>query len=380
MPPFLSNFADVMTLKHLSVLNYKNIPEAELDFSDGLNCIIGSNGEGKTNLLDSIRFLSLCKSLGVSQDSLCIRHGEDFFMLKGLYGGDDGQQEEIQCSLRAGHKKIMKRQGKPYRRLAEHIGLIPIVLVSPADGMLISGGSEERRRFMDVVISQMNLHYLEAITRYGKALQQRNAMLKMESACDPEVLTLWEEQMAVEGEYIYHCRREYIDSFMPIFQHYYDLIAQEHEKVSLTYTSHCQRGPLLEIIQRDRHKDMAVGYSLHGIHRDDLEMQINGYPIRREGSQGQNKTMLVALKLAQHDFLRQTGSGTRPILLLDDIFDRLDARRVERIVSLVSSNSFGQTFITDTNRDHLDRILSLTSQDYRLFHCSDGRFRDITHR
>lgn len=369
-----------MTLKHLSVLNYKNIPEAELDFSDGLNCIIGSNGEGKTNLLDSIRFLSLCKSLGVSQDSLCIRHGEDFFMLKGLYGGDDGQQEEIQCSLRAGHKKIMKRQGKPYRRLAEHIGLIPIVLVSPADGMLISGGSEERRRFMDVVISQMNLPYLEAITRYGKALQQRNAMLKMEPACDPEVLTLWEEQMAVEGEYIYHCRREYIDSFMPIFQHYYDLIAQEHEKVSLTYTSHCQRGPLLEIIQRDRHKDMAVGYSLHGIHRDDLEMQINGYPIRREGSQGQNKTMLVALKLAQHDFLRQTGSGTRPILLLDDIFDRLDARRVERIVSLVSSNSFGQTFITDTNRDHLDRILSLTSQDYRLFHCSDGRFRDITHR
>lgn len=369
-----------MTLKHLSILNYKNISEAELDFSSGLNCIIGSNGEGKTNLLDSIRFLSLCKSLGVSQDSLCIRHGEDFFMLKGSYEGDDGTQEEIQCSLKTGHKKIMRRQGKPYRRLAEHIGLIPVVLVSPSDGMLIAGGSEERRRFMDVVISQMNLAYLDSVTRYGKALQQRNALLKMVPQCDPELLTLWEEQMAKEGEYIYQCRKNYIERFTPIFQRYYTLIAQGHEKVALTYTSHCQRGALIEVIQRDRNKDMAVGYSLHGIHRDDLEMTINGYPIRREGSQGQNKTMLVALKLAQHDFLRQTGRGTRPILLLDDIFDRLDAKRVERIVSLVSNNAFGQTFITDTNRDHLDKILSLTSQDYRLLHCSNGSFMDITHK
>ncbi len=366
-----------MTLKHLSILNYKNIAEAELDFSPGLNCIIGSNGEGKTNLLDAIRFLSLCKSLGVSQDSLCIRHGEEFFMLKGQYESEDGVKEEIHCSLKAGHKKIMRRQGKPYRRLAEHIGLIPIVLVSPVDGMLIAGGSEERRRFMDVVISQMSLPYLDAVTRYSKALQQRNALLKMEPQCDPEVLSLWEEQMAKEGEYIYQCRKDYIDQFTPIFQHYYDIIAQEHERVTLSYSSHCQRGPLLEIIQRDRHKDLAVGYSLHGVHRDDLEMTINGYPIRREGSQGQNKTMLVALKLAQHDFLRQTGSGTRPILLLDDIFDRLDAQRVERIVSLVSNNDFGQTFITDTNRDHLDRILSLTSQDYRLLHCENGAFKLI---
>ncbi len=380
MPPFLPNFADVMTLKHLSILNYKNIAEAELDFSAGLNCIIGSNGEGKTNLLDSIRFLSLCKSLSVSQDSLCIRHGEDFFMLKGIYDGDDGSQEEIQCSLKAGHKKIMRRQGKPYKRLAEHIGLIPIVLVSPADSMLIAGGSDERRRFMDVVIAQMNLRYLDSVNRYAKALQQRNTLLKMEPQCDPELLTLWEEQMAKEGEYIYKCRKEYIEHFTPIFQHYYDLISQQHEEVAISYTSHCQRGPLIEIIQRDRHKDMAVGYSLHGTHRDDLEMTINGYPIRREGSQGQNKTMLVALKLAQHDFLRKTGNNTRPILLLDDIFDRLDADRVERIVSLVSSNAFGQTFITDTNKDHLDKILSLTSQDYRLLHCTGGCFRDITHK
>lgn len=375
--PFFHNFANVMTLKHLSILNYKNIAEAEIDFSPGLNCIIGCNGEGKTNLLDAIRFLSLCKSLGVTQDSLCIRHDEDFFMLKGLYEREDNTLEDIHCSLKRGQKKIMRRKGKPYKRLAEHIGLIPIVLISPTDSMLIAGGSEERRRFMDIVISQMNLPYMDALTRYGKALQQRNALLKIDPPCDKEMLVLWEEQMAKEGEFIYKCRHEYIERFTPIFQRYYNLISQEHEKVTLAYTSHCQRGPLLHEIQRDRHKDIAVGYSLHGVHRDDLEMMINGYSIRREGSQGQNKTMLVALKLAQYEFLQHTGNGTHPILLLDDIFDRLDAQRVERIVALVSGDSFGQTFITDTNREHLDKILRLTSQDYKLFHCKDGTFKEI---
>ena len=373
----LHNFANIMTLKHLSILNYKNIEEAELDFSPGLNCVIGCNGEGKTNLLDAIRFLSLCKSLGVTQDSLCIRHEKDFFMLKGQYKCEDDTLEEIQCSLKRGQKKIMRRQGKPYKRLAEHIGLIPIVLVSPSDGLLIAGGSEERRRFIDVVISQMDLPYLDSLTRYNKALLQRNALLKMEPPCDAEILSLWEEQMAIEGEFIYQRRQKYIDEFIPIFQRYYNLIAQDHEQVSLSYISHCQRGPLLEVIQRDRYKDLAVGYSLHGIHRDDLEMLINGYPIKREGSQGQNKTMLVALKLAQYEFLHHTGTGTRPILLLDDIFDRLDAQRVERIVNLVSGDSFGQTFITDTNRDHLDKILSLTSQDYKLFYCEKGTFSEL---
>jgi DNA replication and repair protein RecF len=373
----LHNFANIMTLKHLSILNYKNIEEAELDFSPGLNCVIGCNGEGKTNLLDAIRFLSLCKSLGVTQDSLCIRHEQDFFMLKGQYECEDDTLEEIQCSLKRGQKKIMRRQGKPYKRLAEHIGLIPIVLVSPSDGLLIAGGSEERRRFIDVVISQMDLPYLDSLTRYNKALLQRNALLKMEPPCDAEILSLWEEQMAIEGEFIYQRRQKYIDEFIPIFQRYYNLIAQDHEQVSLSYISHCQRGPLLEVIQRDRYKDLAVGYSLHGIHRDDLEMLINGYPIKREGSQGQNKTMLVALKLAQYDFLHHTGTGTRPILLLDDIFDRLDAQRVERIVNLVSGDSFGQTFITDTNREHLDKILSLTSQDYKLFYCENGTFSEL---
>ena len=380
MQPILHNFANDMTLKHLSILNYKNITEAELKFSSGLNCIIGCNGEGKTNLLDAIRFLSLCKSLGVTQDSMCIQHEQDFFMLKGIYEREDETTEEIQCSLKRGQKKILRRQGKVYKRITEHIGFIPIVLVSPADAMLISGGSEERRKFMDIVISQMNLPYLEALNRYNKALQQRNILLKMDPPCDEEILELWEEQMAKEGEYIYKCRQEYIEHFTPIFQHYYDLIAQNHEKVTIKYTSHCQRGPLLDVIARDRHKDLAIGYSLHGTHRDDIEMLINGYPIKHEGSQGQNKTLLVALKLAQYDFLRHTGSGTNPILLLDDIFDRLDAQRVERIVSLVSSDSFGQTFITDTNREHLDKILNITSQDYKLFLCENGCFNELNNK
>ena len=366
-----------MILKHLQISNYKNISEAELDFSPGLNCIIGHNGEGKTNLLDSIRFLSLCKSLGVTQDSLCIKHGEDYFVLKGSYEHVDYTIEEIHCSLKRGQKKTIRRQGKPYKRLTEHIGLIPIVLVSPADNMLIAGGSEERRKFIDIVISQKDKSYIESLARYNKALSQRNALLKLETECDVETISIWEELMAKEGELIYKKRQEYVNDFIPIFQHYYNIIAQDHEQVSITYTSHCQRGPLIETIQRDRHKDIAVGYSLHGIHRDDLELLINGYPIKREGSQGQNKTMLVALKLAQFDFLRRTGSGTCPILLLDDIFDRLDAQRVERIVSLVSGNAFGQTFITDTNREHLDKILSITSQEYKLFYCESGSFSEL---
>ena len=218
-----------MTLKHLSILNYKNIAEAELDFSPGLNCIIGSNGEGKTNLLDGIRFLSLCKSLGVTQDSLCIRHDQDFFMLKGMYEREDETLEEIHCSLKRGQKKIMRRQGKPYKRLAEHIGLIPVVLVSPSDGMLIAGGSEERRRFMDVVISQMDLPYLDALTRYNKALQQRNSLLKNDEMPDPELLDVWEEMMAATGEVVYRKRCEFINEFIPIFQTFYSHISQDKD-------------------------------------------------------------------------------------------------------------------------------------------------------
>ena len=361
-----------MILKHLSIINYRNIPTCELDLSPKINCFLGMNGEGKTNLLDSIHFLSLCRSYATSQDSLCILHDQDIMSIAGLYENEDGTAEDIHIGIRRGQKKVVRRGKKAYKRLVEHIGLIPLVMVSPADQFLIAGGSEERRRFMDIIISQYNPVYMEALLRYNKALQQRNALLKEEIAPDPEMFLLWEEQMAKEAEYIYQCRSEYIKDFTPIFQQFYNHISKEKETVELRYTSHCQRGPLLEQLTNDRFRDQAVGYSLHGVHKDDLEMLLGGYAIKREGSQGQNKTFLIALKLAQFDFLKRTGSKTTPLLLLDDIFEELDAERVEQIVSLVNNDMFGQIFITDTNRDHLDSILQKSNGDYSIFHVKNG--------
>ena len=361
-----------MILKHLSIFNYKNIAEAELDFSKGVNCFIGNNGEGKTNLLDAVYFLSLCKSSTSSQDSLCISHDADCMALQGKYLREDNTEENIHCACRRGQKKILRRDKKPYKRLAEHIGLIPLVMVSPSDQMLIAGGSEERRRFMDLIISQCDLPYLDTLNHYNRVLQQRNILLKKEEEPDEELMHILEEQMATAGHIIFNKRKAYIEAFEPIFQHYYTCISEEKEQVTLQYISHGQRGNLLDIIQRDRAKDRAVGYSLHGTHRDDLEMLLGNYQMKREGSQGQNKTFLIALKLAQFDFLLRSAGGTKPLLLLDDIFDRLDARRVEQIVRLVSSENFGQIFITDTNRDNLDHILKNLKQEYCLFHVKEG--------
>jgi DNA replication and repair protein RecF len=256
--------------------------------------------------------------------------------------------------------------------LSEHIGLIPLVMISPSDTLLIEGGSEDRRKLMDVVISQYDRSYIDAMNRYNKALLQRNTMLKQEEEPDPEVLSLWEEQMAIEGERIFACRDAFVKALTPVFQRYYETISGNKEQVEMTYISHCQRGPLLEVIQRDRQKDRIMGFSLHGVHRDDLVFSLGGHPLKREGSQGQHKTFVIALKLAQFDFLKRTNNQTTPLLLLDDIFDKLDADRVEQIVKLVASDEFGQIFITDTNRDHLDQILSRTSHDYRIFHVENG--------
>ena len=363
-----------MILERLSIVNYKNIAEATLALSPNINCFVGHNGAGKTNVLDAVYFLSFCHSAQTTQDSLVVRHGEDYFMLEGDYSltGDALPSPiVVSCGMKRGAKKVFKRDKKAYKRLSEHIGLIPIVMISPSDTLLIEGNSEERRRLMDVAISQQDRNYIEALNRYNKALQQRNAMLKMEdSEPDPEILSLWEEQMAREGETIYRKRDELVRQLTPLFQTFYETISDGHEQVALSYTSHCQRGPLLEVIQRDRMKDRAVGYSLHGIHRDDLEIMLDGHPMRREGSQGQQKTFVIALKLAQYKYLTQ--GDNLPLLLLDDIFDKLDSNRVEQIVSLVASQQFGQIFITDTNRDHIDQILRQGAFDYRLFHVSDG--------
>ena len=361
-----------MILEKLSVINYKNIAEATLDFSPKINCLIGQNGVGKTNVLDAIYYLSFCHSANNPIDSQVIRHGAEFFVLEGDYEGD----LHIYCGMKRGTKKHFKRNKKEYRRLSEHIGLIPVVVVSPSDTLLIEGGSEERRRLMDMVIAQYEHGYMEAMNRYNKALQQRNAMLKLDEEPNPDVISLFEEQMAYEGERIYKSRKAFVEELTPIFQRIHETISANREQVALNYVSHCQRGPLLEVIQRDRFKDRAIGYSLHGVHRDDLEITLGGHLMKREGSQGQNKTFVIALKLAQFDFLKRTNSKTTPLLLLDDIFDKLDAQRVEQIVKLVAGDDYGQIFITDTNRDHLDLILSRQTLDYKIFHVDNGEITE----
>lgn len=364
-----------MILKNISILNYKNIKTANLDLSVKFNCFIGHNGVGKTNLLDAVYYLSFCRSAYSPVDSQIITHGEEFFMLEGTYLNDLGDCESVYCGLKRGAKKHFKRNKKEYKRLSEHIGLIPIVFVSPSDTLLIEGGSEERRRLMDVVIAQYDHSYIETLSNYNKALMQRNALLKMEADPDVALLEIWEQEMARNGELLYQKRNAFVEQLIPVFQRIYQHVSGRSEEVSLRYVSHCQRGPLLEVIQRDRHKDRAVGYSLHGVHRDDLEMLIGDYQMKREGSQGQNKTFAIALKLAQFDFLRRTSSSTTPLLLLDDIFDKLDAQRVEAIVQLVSGDNFGQIFITDTNRDHLDQILHNSQNEYKIYEVENG---DIT--
>lgn len=366
------SYKEPMILENISIINYKNIKGVNLDLSPKINCLIGHNGVGKTNFLDAIYYLSFCRSANNPIDSQIIMHDENFFMLEGNYRTEQGDIENFYCGMKRGTKKHFKRNKKEYKRLSQHIGLVPLIYVSPSDSSLIEGGSEERRRLMDVVISQYDHSYIELLSNYNKALQQRNALLKMEEEPDSSLLDIWEQEMARNGELLFQKRLAFVDELVPVFQQIYQQISGQREIVSLRYISHCQRGPLLDVIQRDRFKDRAVGYSLHGVHRDDLEMLIGDFQMKREGSQGQNKTFVLALKLAQFDFLRRTSSTTTPLLLLDDIFDKLDAQRVESIVQLVSGDNFGQIFITDTNRDHLDKILSKSDGEYKIFTVEGG--------
>lgn len=361
-----------MLLKKISIINYKNIGTATVDLSPKMNCLIGHNGMGKTNFLDAVYYLSFCRSAYTTIDSQLITHGKDFFVIEGSYEMDNGDAESIYCGMKRGMKKHFKRNRKEYRRLSQHIGLIPVILVSPSDTVLIDGGSDERRKLMDMVISQYDNSYIETLARYNKALQQRNTLLKSEEEPDLQLMEILENHMAESGEELYRKRAAFVTELVPVFREIYQSISNDREQVSLRYVSHCQRGSLLDVISRDRFRDRAVGYSLHGAHRDDLEMLMGGYPIKREGSQGQNKTYVLALKLAQFNFLRRTSSNSTPLLLLDDIFDKLDAGRVEQIVKLVSGDGYGQIFITDTNRDHLDRILKNGDFDYRIFSVEDG--------
>lgn len=364
-----------MILKKLSVLNYKNILQAEIGFSFKVNCFFGNNGMGKTNLLDAIHYLSFCKSLINTPDTQIINNDNDLCVIQGEYEYE-GRNEEIFCALRRRQRKQFKRNKKEYDKLSEHIGLLPLVVVSPADVDLIRGGSEERRRFLDVIISQHDKFYLHALIQYNKALLQRNALLKNEGA-DASLYDVLELQMEMHGRTVYRKRVEFIEEFIPIFNDFYQVICQSSEQVDLQYVSQLAVEPdLAAKLARTRERDHILGYSSSGIHKDDLDMKLGDCLIRRIGSQGQNKTYLIALKLAQFDFLAKKGE-TVPILLLDDIFDKLDAARVEQIIKLVSGERFGQIFITDTNRKYLDEILAAVNNDYRLFKVENGEVKPM---
>mgnify|MGYP000119688766 CR=1 FL=1 len=357
-----------MILNRLSILNFKNIAQTDLELSSGINCFLGNNGMGKTNLLDAVYYLSFCKSSTNVIDSQNIKHEENFFMLQGYYDRD-GVPEELYCGLKRKQKKQFKRNKKEYSRLSDHIGFVPLVLVSPADSELIRGGSDERRKFLDLVISQFDKDYLNTLIRYNKALAQRNALLKDE-VTEASLYEIWEEQMSLYGSSIYNSRKAFLQEFTPVFQEFYDYISIGSEEVKLEYTSDIVQGDLSKQLASVRDRDRILGYTTRGIHRDDLEMKLGEYPMKRIGSQGQNKTFLVALKLAQFHFLNK--NGTTPILLLDDIFDKLDAHRVESIIKLVPGERFGQIFITDTNRKYLDEIIKQTGNSYHLYNVDNG--------
>jgi DNA replication and repair protein RecF len=330
---------------------------------------------GKTNLLDAVYYLSFCKSYMSQPDSQVIRNAEDMCVIQGLYDHGD-HEEDILCAIRRGQRKQFRRNKKEYDKLSEHIGLLPLVMVSPSDSVLIQGGSEERRRFLDLIISQHDKPYLHALIQYNKALTQRNALLRSQSP-DDTLYDALEAQLQRHGHLIHERRQLLVSSFIPVFNEYHSAICRSAEKVNLLYVSQLDGGGRLEaMLGGNRERDRVLGYTSMGVHKDELDMKLNGALIRRSGSQGQNKTYLTALKLAQFAFMAARGH-TPPILLLDDIFDKLDAPRVEQIIELVGRRAFGQIFITDTNRKYLDGILSGLDGDYALFRVDDGKICKI---
>ena len=366
-----------MYIQELSLLNFKNFEHAEFKFSEGLNCFIGNNGAGKTNLMDAIHYLSFCKSFLNSVDAQNIRFEQDFFMIQGKYSRFDSD-ETIYCGLKRTQKKIVKRNQKEYKKLSEHIGLIPLIVVTPSDTNLISGGSEDRRRFIDSVISQYDAVYLENLIRYNRALQQRNNLLKQfagRNSFQSEVLEVWDDQLVKYGQQIHSGRMIFIEKLQPVFQKYYELISGGKETVGLKLQSELTENQFDQLLKLSVGKDRMLQYTTSGIHKDDVDFELADYPIKKFGSQGQKKTYLVALKLAQFDFLKEI-SGLTPILLLDDIFDKLDKNRVEQIVKLVADDHFGQIFITDTNREHLDRIIAGLEAKSLIYTISNGAVLD----
>ena len=367
-----------MYLKSLSLTNFKNYELSELEFSSKINCFVGNNGVGKTNILDAVHYLSLTKSFFYNIDSVSIRHGEDYFIIQGTFTRN-GEEDNIYCAFQKQRQKILKINSKEYQKLSDHIGRYPVVMISPADSSLISEGSEERRRFLNKIISQYSGEYLDAVLRYSKVLQQRNKLLKdfkSSGKFDDEMLSIWNSQLVKYGSIIYKERNILVDELVPVFQEYYSFISSGREKVKLKYRSHLSEGDFSEALMNSVAKDRYLEYTTIGVHKDDLLLEMEDFSVKALGSQGQQKSYLVALKLAKFDYIKRK-AGFSPILLLDDIFDKFDAERVEQIIKLVGNKQFGQIFITDTHQSRLQDILSSHNVDYKLFKISDNKVNRI---
>lgn len=364
-----------MILQSIALTNFKNIASARLEFSPKINCLLGDNGMGKSNLLDAIHYLSFARSFGRAADSLLIRRGEDFAIVKGQYIRRD-QPEEITAGLRRQGRKSFKRGGKEYQRLSAHIGLLPAVMVAPADLSLVTESGEERRRFADMIISQGDQAYLDALIRYNHLLEQRNRLLR-DGSTDRSLFESIEFMMDAAATTITDARRLFTERLAAIFAPYYSDIAGNDERPSLVYKSSIEgHASLLDALEHMRQRDSILKHTTVGPHRDDIVFTLDDMPLKSTASQGQTKTFTIALRLAQYEFLAKA-TGLAPLLLLDDIFDKLDSRRVERIVSIVSTSHFGQIFITDTNRKHLDEIMAMSHHDYRMWHVDNGIFTPL---
>lgn len=362
-----------MILAHLSLVNFKNYAEASFDFDPNVNIFTGLNGQGKTNVLDAIHYLAFCKSYFNPIDSQNIRHGEDFFVLEGMFENEQGF-DKIYCGVKKGHKKVFKKNKTEYERLAEHIGKYPAVVISPYDKDLISEGSEVRRKFIDSIISQYNREYLDDLISYNKLLRQRNSLLKYfweNRTFEPDNLDVWTTQLVDVAQRIHSERVKFLAEFEPVFLSHYAAISGKAENVRLEYSSHLTEGNFSDTMAASLEKDRRSSYTNVGTHKDDLKFIINGHPLKKFGSQGQQKTYLISLKLAQFDLIKAATKRV-PLLLLDDIFDKIDDVRVQHLMKLVSDHNFGQIFITDTHSERIADIFDGISDSAKIFEVKQG--------
>ncbi len=364
-----------MYLKSLSLYNFKNFEEANIALAPGIVCFTGLNGEGKTNLLDAIHYLSFCKSFLVSSDVLNIRFNESYFAVQGTFIAHD-KEDVIYCAVKYGERKVFKKNQKEYSKLADHIGNYPLVIISPLDSNLITDGSDERRRFLDSIISQYNREYLEKLIQYNKVLAQRNALLKQfaeNGNFNYSVLEIWDVQLGPLGDYIFNERKDFLEKFIPVFYRYFDIISNKKEEVKIHYISQLNQELKMEdLLSSAINKDRSAQYTSVGIHKDDLDFLIKNFALKKHASQGQQKSFLIALKLAQFEFLKQK-KGEAPLLLLDDIFDKLDDTRIARLIDLVSKENFGQVFITDTQKERIEHILHTAHSEALIYSISGGK-------